>query len=405
MTRRGGRLRLALAGLLLLGLGDVASAHSRSQSYSSWSVRQGDVVATWSLLAREVTRLPAAASGAPLGSVLASHLSETVRVTRGGRACTANAVRPLAARSGHVRVELRFACGPEGEVAVESDAFFSFAPSHVHFARRTGGGGGAVEHLFTDAERRRVLAPAEGAEAEPSGASFVGYLALGFEHILVGYDHIAFLVALLLLGGRLRDLLYVVTGFTLGHSVTLSLAVLGWVRVDGALVEALIGFSIALVAAENLSMRSGWHDRVANVGAAALFALALLSVGSGVGPPWLTLAGLGVFSICYLRFASTPEAARSIRPTLTVLFGLVHGFGFATMLTEIGIPPGRLAVGLLGFNLGVELGQILIVCLLGALAWLGRRIASRVEPAVVADGLSAALCALGLYWFLERAYG
>lgn len=397
-----------LACVLLAALGfssGEAAAHSRSQSYSTWNAREGTVIGTWSILAREVTRLPGAALGKPLAAVLADHLSESVRVTRGGTECPALASpRPLAARTGHIRVELRFECGAAGALEVHNNAFFEQAPSHVHFARMTAGGG-AVEHLFTDVERRRVISEGGGADSEPAGASFGGYVQLGFAHILAGYDHIAFLLALLLLGGRLRDVVYVVTGFTLGHSVSLSLAVLGWVRVDSVLVEALIGFSIALVAAENLGLRAGWNARLASAGAAALAALALLSGWAGIGPPWLTLAGLALFVLCYLRYAATEEAARSIRPSLTLLFGLVHGFGFATVLTEIGIPTDRLLAGLLGFNVGVEIGQIVIVLLLGTLAFGARRVLGRFDPWQLADVASACLCAVGLYWFLERSYG
>jgi len=382
-----------------------AEAHSRSQSYSTWSERDGRVVVSWSILAREVTRLPAAGRrDAALGVVLAEHLASSITVTRGGVVCPPSApARPLNAREGHLRAELRFACEEEGALEVENRAFFSQAPSHVHFARMTGGAG-AVEHLFTDVERRRILVAADGASAEPAGARFQGYVRLGFEHILAGLDHIAFLVALLLLGGRVRDILFVVTGFTLGHSMSLSLAVLGWVRVDTGLVESLIGFSIALVAAENLSLRAGLNGWLAPVSAAGLALWAGLVVVTGTGPPAWTLAGLAVFVFCYLQYADTPEAARRIRPSLTVLFGWVHGFGFATVLTEIGIPQDRIFSGLLGFNLGVELGQIIIVLALVALPLLGSRLLRRFEPRAWGDVVSAGLCGVGIYWFLERAY-
>jgi hypothetical protein len=369
-------------------------------------VQEGRVLATWSILAREVTRLPEAATGVPLEVLFAEHLGATVRVQQGGSPCVVMAAaRPLRARPGHLRAELRFRCDARGALEVVNDAFFDLAPSHVHFARLTGSPGGAVEHLFTDVQRRRVLLDPEGELADPPGASFAGYLGLGVEHILVGYDHIAFLIALLLLGGRVRDVLWVVTGFTLGHSLTLSLAVLGLVRVDAGLVEALIGFSIALVAAENLSLRAGWNLGLAGASAAALAALAVLSGWAGIGPPWVTLAGLALFCLCYLRLAATAEATRRIRPMLTMLFGLVHGFGFATVLMEIGIPRERLLAGLLGFNVGVEIGQVAVVLLVGVGAWAGRRLFSRLDPWLVADGLSAALCALGIFWFVERAYG
>jgi HupE / UreJ protein len=399
--------RGALAAALLLASAPAA-AHQRSQSFSTWRIEGSHVSAVWSVLALEATRLaPGTTSLEVLGPRVAQHVAETVAVRRAGAACLPEAPpRALRAPPGHVRVEARYRC-PEGDGALEvaDGAFFEQAPSHVHFARVLAAGAPPREVLFTEGARVQVLVPARGA-AEDGGAGIGRFVGLGAEHILVGYDHLAFLLSLILLGGGARELVRVVTGFTVGHSVTLSLAALGFLRVDARLVDALIGFSIALVAAENLAVRGRVHGVLARASGAALVALAVLAapgIAPG-GPPVTTLLGLALFSACYLGLAGTPEGSRRLRPAVTLLFGLVHGFSFAGVLAEVGLPRGRLLGALFGFNVGVELGQIAAVLGIVALASLARAAADPPRRAFGADALSALLCALGLFWFLERAY-
>jgi hypothetical protein len=361
------------------------------------------------VLAIEATRLgPPSGSLDALGGVLAAHLAASVDVSRGGAPCAvAEAPRPLRARTGHLRVEAHYRCPEAGALVVESRAFFDAAPSHVHFARVLVAGAPPRERLFTDSTRRQTLLAEPGAQEDGSGAGLLRYVGLGVGHILVGYDHLAFLLSLILLGGGLRELVGVVTGFTLGHSATLSLAALGWLQVDGRLVEALIGFSIALVAAENLALRGGVHRRLARGAAAALAVLAGLAFAGWPrgAPPALTLLGLALFSGCYLALAASPGATRRFRPAVTVLFGLVHGFSFASVLGEIGLPRERLVAGLFGFNVGVEIGQLAAVTGILSLGALARGLAAAPRRALAADVLSAALCALGLFWFVVRGYG
>jgi hypothetical protein len=179
------------------------------------------------------------------------------------------------------------------------------------------------------------------------------------------------------------------------------------VEVEGALVEALIGFSIALVAAENLAVRAHAHRFVARTAAAALAVLAGLAYAGWPrgGPPGRTLLGLALFSACYLTLAARSGASRRLRPAITLLFGLVHGFGFASVLAEIGLPRDRLVAALLGFNLGVEVGQLVALAGILAVGAVVSRLAAAPRRALAADALSAALCALGLFWFVVRAYG
>jgi len=189
---------------------------------------------------------------------------------------------------------------------------------------------------------------------DPLSRVLWSYGRLGVEHILTGFDHLLFVLGLVLLVGRRRRLLWTVTAFTLGHSVTLSLAVLGFVDVPSAPVEALIALSIFVLAVE------------------------------------LTRTG-----------RSEPTLLQRYPWAMAFSFGLLHGLGFAGALAEVGLPAGDIPLALFSFNLGIEVGQvafIAVVLALGAgLAPLLARSPVRVAwvPAYVIGSLAA-------YWLFER---
>ncbi len=393
-----------LAALLAVFLATSAGAHTRSQSFSRWDVRGGLVTAVVSVPAVDVTRIATGPEeAADLAGLLRARLGAGLSVSRGGAPCAAAVPRSLAARTGYLRIELRFACPGEGAIEVADQAFFDVVPSHVHYARFETDDGTQLEEIFTDGRRVHTIAGRDSGTSD-TGASFVTYVLLGIEHIAAGADHVAFLLALLLLCRRLRDVLLLVTGFTIGHSITLTLAVLGVVRPDVPVVEALIGFTIALVAAENVAVQAHEQRALALVAAAGLVALAAARAFFGAGLPVATALGLALFVLCYFPLERDRDDAVRMRPLLTLVFGLVHGFGFASVLMAIGLPADRLASSLFGFNLGVEIGQLAIVAALWLAGLvLARRVAGLAQPRLVSDALSAALCALGLFWFVSRA--
>ncbi len=187
------------------------------------------------------------------------------------------------------------------------------------------------------------------APARTFGATFMEFLQLGIKHIFLGYDHLMFLFALILVGGRIVDLIKIVTAFTVAHSVTLALAAFNIVSLPSRPVESGIALSIAYVALENLLNEKPAH-----------------------------------------------------RWRLTFTFGLVHGFGFASVLKELGLPRQNLAASLLSFNLGVEIGQIAVVALLFPLVvWVSRQPYQRA----VVRAASVIVLLFGLGWFIERAFG
>lgn len=178
------------------------------------------------------------------------------------------------------------------------------------------------------------------------------FTASGIHHIAIGPDHILFLVGLLLLGGTISRLLLIVSAFTAGHSITLSLATLSLVAPPAHLVEPAIALSIVYVGADNLL------------------------VGS---------------------------TGRDMRPWVALFFGLIHGFGFASVLRETGLAGTAIGLSLFSFNLGVEIGQAAIVVVVAAvLAAIRQRNTTLARRIVVAG--SVVVIAAGLYWFVERVF-
>jgi HupE/UreJ protein len=177
------------------------------------------------------------------------------------------------------------------------------------------------------------------------------FVPAGIHHILIGPDHILFLIGLLLLGGGWKALLKIVTAFTIGHSITLSLAALNIVTPPPTIIEPAIALSIVFVGADNL-VRGGGRD---------------------------------------------------VRALIALTFGLVHGFGFANVLREFGLPREALGWSLFSFNVGVEIGQLFIVLLVATALALVRRRSETVGMRLAFAG-SLVVIAAGTYWFVQRVF-
>jgi hypothetical protein len=217
----------------------------------------------------------------------------------------------------------------------------------------------------SDTFRRVVLTTAlislAGAAVAHTGDELAGlprsaiaslYLELGFKHIIpLGLDHILFVVCLYLLNPNLKSVIWQATAFTIAHSITLGLAMYGLISPPTSLVEPMIALSIFYVAVENI----------------------------------LT------------------EKLRPTRLIVVFLFGLLHGMGFASVLTELGLPPNEYVTGLVCFNVGVELGQISVILACWALfgAWFGKK--SWYKKRIVIP-VSILIGIVALYWTIERTF-
>ena len=407
----------AVAAALTLLIAHSAGAHGRSVSYSSWEIDATGARVSLRLKLLELSRMgpqalpPGSVSGAgaPGSPDLPARAFPTELILLAdGVACQPDPVaqrRPDA--PGWVRYQWRVRC-PENpdRLVIRSQLLLAVAPSHMHFARArfVGTSDHVRERVLTEAAPEFVIRSV-GADsiAEQSGSRFVDYLLLGVEHILSGWDHLAFVFGLLLLATRLGEVARLITGFTLAHSLTLALAVLELVHPRAAAVEAVIAFSVGLVAIEKGWLLAGRPIIVPALVLAGLAVLGGASIAGLASLPLMTVIGLAVFTGCY--FALIVRSQNEwLRICLTFAFGLVHGFGFAGILVEMSLPAGRLVPALLGFNLGVEVGQIAVVLLLWPLFSAAHRLAGPGAARLASAVSAAALCGLGLYWLVERAF-
>ena len=258
-----------------------------------------------------------------------------------------------------VRLAFTIADAPPAHTVIRAYVF-PYDPIHQTFV-----------NLYEDDELTlQAILDASRQRVEYYGGTTQGRLAVirtfvlsGIEHIMIGPDHILFLVGLLLLGGTLAKLALIVTAFTIGHSITLSLAALDIVSPPAYFIEPLIALTIVVVGADNLLV---------------------LRAAAPKAP-------------------QTPQAPSDIRAGLAAAFGLIHGFGFAYVLKEFGLPQAALGWSLFAFNLGVEIGQLLIVVVVAGALILLRKRSVRAARLVATVG-SIAVVAAGVYWFIERVF-
>jgi hydrogenase/urease accessory protein HupE len=288
-----------------------------------------------------------AASSAPIIAYIAAH---TTVFGEGDHSCGPGA-GDVAADGDGVVVRIPWLCADVADpLRYRSTVLIDVSPD----ARQVvliGAGPDAAQDLLDASHTETVVTEA----APPTLLQVIGrYTEAGIEHIFLGYDHIAFLAAVVLWARRLWPVVKIVTAFTVAHSITLSLAALDIARIPSSITEPAIAASIIYVAAENFLSRDidkRWRD--------------------------------------------------------TFCFGLIHGFGFASALQEFGLPRGALVPALASFNIGVEIGQIAIVSLvipallgMDRLLTPGRR--APVRPAVAVYAISTVIIGLGSYWFLDR---
>jgi len=392
------RLLIALGAALLACA--PAAAHTRSQSFSSWSTDGNALTGIYQVGAQRATQLGADGTPDSLESLLAAHLAQTVSARQGDTECSARPPLPLVAARGDLRVELSFVCAaPLSEVpaTVVMGAFFDVSPSHVHYARVAREGGQASEVLATVRSHAFEI----GGRTSAAATDFAAFVRLGTEHVLSGVDHLAFLAALALLAGSLRRVIWAVTGFTLGHSLTLGLVAAGWLSPDVRAVEALIGFTVAFAACEAFTSRRDPGSRAGWLTLALVAAIPVAAKLAGASLlPWLVAGGIAAFALGAGGLGGT--ATRRSAPLLATAFGLAHGAGFAGALLELDIPRERLLTALFGFNVGVEAGQLLALAALAVLAAVAARLPGAFRQRSL-DYASVGLFALGVFWFVERS--
>jgi hydrogenase/urease accessory protein HupE len=246
-----------------------------------------------------------------------------------------------------LRLAVRYPiAGGAGTVAVTA-SMFPYDPQHQTFLNIYEGT--ALTQAILD--RGRTTFDYFAGTRQGALAVVQKFLPAGIHHILIGPDHLLFLIGLLLLGGTVRQLAVIVTSFTVAHSITLSLAALNIVSPPARIIEPAIALSIVYVGADNLLIRDG----------------------------------------------------RDVRAWIAFAFGFIHGFGFASVLREMDLPARALGWSLFSFNVGVEIGQLLVVAFV-ATALAALRARSEAAGRQLAFAGSIVVMAAGAFWFIQRVF-
>jgi hydrogenase/urease accessory protein HupE len=283
-------------------------------------------------------------------TAMASIFGRRLAIAADGRSLTAggwSAPEPLFDRLA-VRMRARYDAGTAPGAVTVMARLFPYDPVHQTF----------LNVYENTALSSQAILSAE----RPAFEHFVGtrqgvfavirkFLPSGIHHILIGPDHLLFLVGLLLLGGPIRRLILVVTAFTVAHSVTLTLAALNILSPPASIIEPAIALSIVYVGIDNLMVQGG----------------------------------------------------RDVRAIIAFVFGFIHGFGFANVLREMDLPPQALGWSLFSFNLGVEVGQLVVVVLVASLLAALRQRSPAAGRQVALAG-SVVVIAAGAFWFVERVF-
>jgi len=341
-TTRTDCARRAIAGIVI-ALGSTRAVLAHDPGLSALDVRVGGdrVVAVLSLAAAD--------AGIVGGREQIGRLArESIEVRADGRPLDGSVAQTWIDDSRGIHARLVYEPSVGTTFIVRSAIPARLLPGHRELVSIRTGEGALLAERMCDARLNEVTASVSGL-SPASAATSIRFSVLGVEHILTGYDHLLFLAGLLVVVRRWRDVIKTITAFTIAHSITLALATLGFVNVPGRIVEPLIAGSIVYVGLENL-------------------------LRTFDGSRW----------------------------KLTFAFGLVHGLGFATALRDLGIGASGMAVALplVSFNLGVEVGQIAVSLALVPLCWkVSAMPRARVQFAAAGSLL---VVVAGSYWLIQR---
>lgn len=360
------RLALAAAAALLVLLATTrARAHEVGLSRGEYAVAGPVVTAQLTFARRDVIGLVAGLDADHDGALTAAEIAQDrdaitgalvarLKVTGDDVACPGELEEANLAEDDGVTLKAIYRCpAAPHTVHVDVGVISDLPMGHRHLAHYSGKTGPS-DAVISVRNRSFAIETTPGqATSEPPKASYRGKLSffpMGIEHILTGYDHLVFLLGLVIVGGRWRSLLMVVTAFTLAHSITLALAALGVWAPSPRIVEPAIALSIAYVGVENF-------------------------------------------------FVKNAEK----RWRITFPFGLIHGFGFAGALHEVAMPKADVPYALVLFNVGVEAGQLAVLALVLPLIYVLRKREAFREQGV--KFISGAIVVAGVVWFVSRAFG
>ncbi len=278
-----------------------------------------------------------------------SDLAPLIQVNQSGRALELNFSELSVPEIGNLELTRISHLYIEAELKNEEPIFFSWDPKFGPVVVRQMGVQNGITQFLQNGDKSDLIYINDNVQSSKINA-FLDYIPVGFEHIIPkGWDHIIFVLGLFFFSTKLRPLVWQISAFTVAHTFTLALGSIGYIEIIPEIVEPLIALSIVFIAVENI-----FFDRLSK---------------------W--------------------------RPIVIFIFGLLHGLGFASVLGEFGLPDGFFIAALLGFNLGVEIGQLTVVLLafISLGYWFNKKDYYQMS---VANPISIIIGLVGAYWFIER---
>ena len=391
--------KLLCFGLLIL-CSILTEAHDRSESYSRFSFttnEQGMAIQVIGSIKQDIFNNLNAASRFQYYESLVDYLGTAINP---GSSCKLNNSVEVNENIslGVLKFAWAFQCLQIPET-ISVSLFQDLGVTHTHIARGVVDGESVPEFMFASNQDAWVIGLP--GERNVNQSSYFGYFKSGVEHILSGWDHLTFLLGLLLLFTG-RFLVIAITGFTIGHSLTLGLGAMNVLRVHSEIIETLIGFSILLLAVEYFIKHTFEIDKLAKNLALSLCAFLPLTVFGDLD--LILIIGLALFLTFYLSL--TNHYSNLWLPLLiTIFFGLIHGLGFASSIAESGIPQDRLVPIILSFNIGVEVGQLAVAFALLALIKITKMYFHSSYFHYLHGAMGAFVFSMGTFWFISRAMG
>ena len=390
----------------------TASAHYFSESYSNWIINKHKISANFSILKLEATRILQIDSYQELGKegnlsegeVFLEYFKERIAVFSTGVKCKSDKQATLVnGKEEYLNIEISFLCSSSNQIKIINNVLFDIAQSHVHLSRIKMNDDILEKALFYNDQTIEV-----DDLIDTNDITFFSkvtkFIYSGVIHILSGFDHLIFLLGLLILTQNIRHIFIAITGFTIGHSITLALAALDIVVPNTFMIEALIGFTILFISTEYMLKEARSYIPILSILLLILFFVGLSTLFLEISISLISVIGLILLTIGYFGITSSLTNNANFRIIITSLFGLIHGFGFGAFLLNSDFDKSNAIAALFGFNLGVELGQIIFVLVFLIISGIAIRFLTANSYIYLMNTLMIMVSSLGFYWFIQRLY-
>ena len=401
-----------LFSLILITISKFSYAHYFSESYSNWIISDNKVSATFTILKLEATRVLQIDKFQEIGQekqlsegeVFLEYFKPRISVLESSKECLLdNEPSLINGKDEYHTIELSYLCASTNSIKIINNVLFDIAQSHVHLSRISINDQILEKALFYN-DQTIFINDLKTKKEKSFVDSLTNFISTGMNHILTGFDHLIFLMGLIILVNNFKHLLIVITGFTLGHSITLALVALNIVVPNTLMIEALIGFTILFIAAEYMMKEEKNFIPIIAILLSILTFAAISSLFLQISMTLISFMALILITIGYFGILRNLENKGSFRVIITSLFGVIHGFGFGTFLFNSEFDQTNIISALFGFNLGVEIGQIIFLMIFILLNLSLIKLLKSKNHQYLMQTLMIIVSSLGFYWFIQRLY-